>query len=66
MRLIVNGEPRDLAEGSNVSALLAALELDDRRLAVERNREILPKSVWAETRLADGDLIEIVNFVGGG
>lgn len=66
MRLIINGEPRELADGATVTALLAALDLDPRRLGVERNREILPKSIYAETCLADGDVIEIVHFVGGG
>lgn len=66
MRLIINGEPRELADGATVTALLAALDLDPRRLGVERNREILPKSIYAETCLTDGDVIEIVHFVGGG
>jgi thiamine biosynthesis protein ThiS len=66
MRLIINGEPRDLTDGATVSGLLAALELDGRRLGVERNLEIVPKSLYAETQLADGDVIEIVHFVGGG
>lgn len=66
MRLIVNGDPQDLNDGATVTELLSALELDGRRLAVERNRAIVPKSIYAETRLADGDIIEIVHFVGGG
>ncbi len=66
MRLIVNGEPRDLTDGATITALLAALDLDGRRLGVERNLEIVPKSAYGQTRLADGDRIEIVHFVGGG
>lgn len=66
MRLLVNGDSRDFQEGSTVTSLLAELELDPRRLGVERNRAIVPKSVYAETRLAEGDVIEIVHFVGGG
>ncbi|MFN3959157.1 MAG: sulfur carrier protein ThiS [Parvularculaceae bacterium] len=66
MRLIVNGEPRELSEGASVSGLLAALQLDGRRLGVELNREIVPKSRYEATRLADGDAVEIVHFVGGG
>ncbi len=66
MRLIVNGEPRELQEGASVAALLSALELDGRRLGVEVNRTIVPKSAYAGTRLGDGDTIEIVHFVGGG
>jgi thiamine biosynthesis protein ThiS len=66
MRLLVNGDPRDFHEGSTVASLLADLELDPRRLGVERNRDIVPKSAYARTRLAEGDVIEIVHFVGGG
>ncbi len=66
MRLLVNGEPRELAEASTVSGLLSALDLDGRRLGVELNREIVPKSAYGATRLADGDAVEIVHFVGGG
>lgn len=66
MRLIINGEQRDVAAAQTLTSLLAVLNLDHRRLAVERNREIVPKSVYGETRLADGDVIEIVHFVGGG
>ncbi len=66
MRLMVNGEPRDFAEGASVASLLAALELDGRRLGVEVNRAIVPKSAYAATRLGEGDAVEIVHFVGGG
>lgn len=66
MRLLVNGEPRELAEASTVLGLLAALDLDARRLGVELNREIVPKSAYGMTRLRDGDAVEIVHFVGGG
>lgn len=66
MRLIVNGEPREFKDCATVTALIAELDLDPRRLGVERNREIVPKSTYADTRLVDGDVIEIVHFVGGG
>ncbi len=66
MRLIINGEPRDLEEGATVARLLAALELDGRRLGVEVNRSIVPKSAYAATLLGEGDAVEIVHFVGGG
>lgn len=49
-----------------VSGLLAALALEPRKIAVERNLEIVPKSRYGETVLSDGDRIEIVQFVGGG
>ncbi len=62
----VNGEPRELAPGSTVAALLAALGLGDRPVAVERNAEIVPRARHASTPLADGDRLEVVQFVGGG
>ncbi len=55
-----------MAEGLTVAALLDALGLDGRRLGVERNLSIVPKSAYAATALGDGDQIEIVHFVGGG
>jgi thiamine biosynthesis protein ThiS len=66
MRLIVNGETREAPDFATIADLLASLEIDGRRVAVERNREIAPKSLWTSTRLADGDRLEIVQFVGGG
>ena len=65
MRLTVNGEERDVA-ATTIEALVTLLGLDQRRLAVERNLEIVPRSLFAATALADGDRIEIVAFVGGG
>jgi thiamine biosynthesis protein ThiS len=64
--LIVNGEKTRLDHAPNVAALVAALELDSRKLAVELNLEIVPKSLYAQTPLKDGDRLEIVQFVGGG
>ena len=66
MRLTVNGEARDFAGEATIAALVSELGLDARKLAVERNLEIVPRSAYAATRLADGDRIEIVAFVGGG
>ncbi len=66
MNLIVNGEETRLDHAPNVAALVAALELDSRKLAVELNLEIVPKSLYAQTPLKDGDRLEIVQFVGGG
>ena len=51
---------------TSIAALITALELDTRKLAVERNLEIVPRSAYARTPIADGDRIEIVAFVGGG
>ena len=66
MRLTVNGEARSFDEVATIAALVSALGLDKRKLAVERNLEIVPRSRYAVTALADGDRIEIVAFVGGG
>ncbi len=65
MRLTLNGEEGDFEVG-DVSALIAALGLDPRKVAVERNLEIVPRSLHAATPLAEGDRIEIVHFIGGG
>jgi len=66
MQLTVNGETRAFPGVADVAELVAALGLDGRKVAVERNLEIVPKSAYGATRLADGDRIEIVSFVGGG
>ncbi len=66
MEIIVNGAPQRIAEPATVAALLESRGLAGKRLAVERNGEIVPKSRHAETPLAGGDRIEIVVAVGGG
>lgn len=66
MRLTVNGETREAPDKATLADLLALLGIETRKVAVERNREIAPRSQWSEIALADGDEIEIVQFVGGG
>uniref|UniRef100_B0SXA9 Thiamine biosynthesis protein ThiS n=1 Tax=Caulobacter sp. (strain K31) TaxID=366602 RepID=B0SXA9_CAUSK len=66
MRLLLNGEERDIDAIVSIADLVAALGLDARKVAVERNLEIAPRSTYADTALADGDRIEIVTFIGGG
>jgi thiamine biosynthesis protein ThiS len=66
LRLVVNGEARELAEGSTVTALLDALELGAKWVVVERNGEPVERRDMATTVLADGDTIEIVRAVAGG
>lgn len=66
MRVQVNGEPREVAAGSTIVALLSSLGLSDRPVAVERNTEIVPRAQHASTLLAEGDTLELVVFVGGG
>ena len=64
--LTVNGEARSFVGVGDVAALVAALGLDGRKVAVEKNLEIVPRSAYAATALQDGDRIEIVHFIGGG
>lgn len=66
MKLIVNGEDRVFEGVATVADLVAKLGLDTRKLAVERNLEIVPKSTYGAVALAEGDRLEIVSFVGGG
>jgi len=66
MKLTINGESLEIAHALNIRGLLEHLELEPRKVAVERNLEIVPKSLYADTALCDGDRIEIVHFVGGG
>ena len=66
MDITVNGEKKRFEGPITVAGLLAALELQPRKIAVERNLEIVPRSLFGETALSDGDKIGIVQFVGGG
>lgn len=66
MTLTVNGECKDIPEGLTVRALIEHLGLGGGPVAVEKNREIVPRAEHATTRLAQGDVLEIVHFVGGG
>jgi len=62
----LNGEAYELAGPTSVSALLAALDIDPRRVAVELNLVVLKRTAFATTMIQAGDAMEIVNFVGGG
>ena len=62
----VNGETRPAITGATVIDLLRELGLEDGRVAIERNLEILPRLQWPETKVVPGDRYEIVHFVGGG
>ncbi len=66
IRLSVNGEIRSVEPGVDIARLLQALELAGKRVAVEKNGEIVPRSRYADTRLAEGDALEIIVAVGGG
>ena len=64
--ITVNGETRDIPAPATVADLLVRVGLDTRKVAVERNMEIVPRSTYADTALAAGDSLEIVHFIGGG
>ncbi len=66
MQIILNGQPHICAAGSTLAALLAATGHAQRRVAVEVNREIVPRSQHAQRALAEGDCVEIIHAVGGG
>jgi sulfur carrier protein len=66
IRITVNGAPREFPAAPTFNELLDNLELAGKRLAIERNGEIVPRSTFSDSRLADGDRIEVVIAVGGG
>ncbi|HJW40799.1 MAG TPA: sulfur carrier protein ThiS [Rhizomicrobium sp.] len=66
MNVIVNGEPKSFERALSVRGMLAALGLDPKKIAVERNLEIVPRSAYDAVMIADGDKYEIVHFIGGG
>jgi thiamine biosynthesis protein ThiS len=66
LHLTLNGEPRTAQTGDTVADLLRALNLPRETVAVERNRDVVRRADHATTLLADGDVIELVQFVGGG
>ncbi len=64
--LVLNGEPHEIPEGTTVAGLLASLDIDVSRVAVERNRVVIRRKDHGSEVLAEGDEVEIVTFVGGG
>lgn len=66
MKITLNGEERVLDSAQTLAGLVQSLGLDVRKVAVERNLEIVPRSSYGATNLGDGDRIEIVHFIGGG
>ena len=66
MHITVNGDPLDVPDDLTVAALVVHLGLTTGPVAVERNREIVPRAEHASTRVVEGDRLEIVHFVGGG
>ena len=66
MRVTVNGEARDLRDGVTVDELVGDLGLQARRIAVEINLDVLPRAEYTARSLHEGDVVEIVHFIGGG
>jgi len=66
MRIEINGEARDVERDITVTELLRTLGIDTGPVAVERNREIVPRTEHPTTQLHEGDVLEVVHFVGGG
>jgi len=66
MQIVVNGQPRDASPPLALPSLIEELQLSGRRVAVELNGAIVPRSAWPSTQLADGDRLEIVHAIGGG
>lgn len=64
--IVLNGESRPTKDGQSVAELLREIGLDPRQVAVERNREVVPRAQHGQTVLEDGDQLEVVTFVGGG
>jgi thiamine biosynthesis protein ThiS len=66
MNVFINGDTRLIESSFTLAALVESLGMKPDRVAVERNREIVPRDQWLTTELAEGDQLEIVHFVGGG
>lgn len=65
MKIVFNGKPADVA-ATTLEGVLAEMGLVDQRVAVERNRQLVPRRLWSQTPVAAGDAIEVVQLVGGG
>lgn len=66
MTLVINGQDHELSNVATLSDLVAHLGMKPDRVAIELNRDLIPRDRWSATQLADGDKLEIVHFVGGG
>lgn len=66
VQIAINGENRELDSAMSIAQLLVSLDLDARKIAVERNLEIVPRSAYGSTLVEGGDRLEIVHFIGGG
>lgn len=66
MRIVLNGEERECQDGWTLADLVKDLGLTQKRIAAEVNRDIIPRTEYGQQRLQTGDVVEVVNFVGGG
>lgn len=66
INVLINGDNTEFEAPISIDRLLSVLALDQRKIAIERNRAIVPRSLFGATLIEDGDQVEIVNFVGGG
>jgi thiamine biosynthesis protein ThiS len=66
VKITLNGEPFELASPVTIAGLLAVLKIDARRVAVEHNMTVLKRATFDQVTVAEGDQVEVVNFVGGG
>ena len=66
MQIILNGTEKNFQDQISIATLIKELRLDERKIAVERNREIVPRNAFNSVSLCEGDKIEIVHFIGGG
>jgi thiazole synthase len=66
VQIRVNGEPRRVPSGLSIAEMLGEIGIDPKKVAVERNLEIVPRSTFGQMQVEDGDAYEIVHFVGGG
>lgn len=66
MEILLNGDPHALSDGETIAVLLESLGLVGKRLAVEVNEDVIPRSAHATTALSEGDRVEIVRAIGGG
>ncbi len=66
MKLTLNGEIHTLPDNLTITGLIAHLGLPNKKIAVERNLEVVPKSTFGDVKLTEGDRLEIIHFIGGG
>ena len=66
MRIQINGEPREIPDGTTLAQLVSILQLKPEQIAIELNRTVVRRAEWSNATLRDDDTLEIVHFVGGG